>query len=568
VWHAPCKGLRVANVLRGGSTMNYGFVIDNSSCIGCHACSTACKSENDVPLGVYRTWVKQTEVGAYPDARRSFQVTRCNHCANPPCVRICPTGAMYQRADGIVEFDSDACIGCKGCTQACPYDAIHIDPESHTAAKCHFCSHRVEVGLEPACVVVCPEHAIIAGDLDDPASEIRQVLARNDVTVRKPEQGTAPKLFYIDGHAPSLIPTAARRTTETGVWSDIVQHHEPLSIAEQAAAAQQEVRANLRGTATRTPDVQGLPHGGPLQVGGPVAAQLMQVTYAPQHAVQWHWEIPAYLVTKHIAGGIFLFLAVTALTSWAPFNLGVMIGGGALAILMTLVTLGLLLHDLERPDRFFFLLVRPQWRSWIARAAWILSGFSALSGAWWAVELVAALGWIDPSWAISLRAPLAVLTAPFALMVAIYTAFLFAQCEGRDLWQGTHLPVAMTAQALYLGGGAVASLGVVVTQPPEVTALALSWFVGGLVLNLAVTVWADLAVAAPSEIARAGLREMTQGRYREHFRRGLLIGQVLPLALLATGVSLLVPVAFLAAAGGLFSYQYAFVMAAQRIPNS
>ncbi len=139
--------------------MNYGFVIDNRSCIGCHACSTACKSENEVPLGVYRTWVKYTETGTFPNTQRHFQVTRCNHCANPPCVRICPTEAMYQRDDGIVEFDKDACIGCKACLQACPYDAIYIDPETRTAAKCHFCAHRLDLGLEPSCAVVCPEHA-------------------------------------------------------------------------------------------------------------------------------------------------------------------------------------------------------------------------------------------------------------------------------------------------------------------------------------------------------------------------------------------------------------------------
>lgn len=136
--------------------MNYGFVIDNRKCIGCHACSTACKSENEVPLGVYRTWVKYVEVGTYPDVRRHFQVTRCNHCANPPCVRICPVAAMYQRSDGIVEFDPRICIGCKACLQACPYDAIYLDPDSGTAAKCHFCAHRIEIGLEPACVILCP----------------------------------------------------------------------------------------------------------------------------------------------------------------------------------------------------------------------------------------------------------------------------------------------------------------------------------------------------------------------------------------------------------------------------
>src|SRR5690606_367187 len=136
----------------------------------------------------------------YPSSRRHFQVTRCNHCANPPCVRICPVQAMYQRDDGIVEFDPSICIGCKACMQACPYDAIYIDPDSGTAQKCHFCAHRVEVGLDPACVVVCPEKAIVAGDLDDPLSEISQLIAQNKVSVRKPEQGTGPKLFYIDGN--------------------------------------------------------------------------------------------------------------------------------------------------------------------------------------------------------------------------------------------------------------------------------------------------------------------------------------------------------------------------------
>ena len=165
-----------ANVTRS-ATPSYGFLIDNRRCIGCHACSTACKAENDVPLGVNRTWVKYVEKGIFPDTRRYFQVTRCNHCANPPCVSICPTRAMFQRADGIVEFDKALCIGCKACMQACPYDAFYIDPDSHTAAKCHYCAHRTDVGLEPACVIVCPVHAIIAGDMNDPASEISRALA-------------------------------------------------------------------------------------------------------------------------------------------------------------------------------------------------------------------------------------------------------------------------------------------------------------------------------------------------------------------------------------------------------
>ncbi|HSP73111.1 MAG TPA: 4Fe-4S dicluster domain-containing protein, partial [Gaiellaceae bacterium] len=128
-------------------------VLDQTKCIGCHACTTACKSENLVPLGVTRTYVKAVEVGTFPQVRRSFQVTRCNQCEDAPCVAACPTAAMYRRPDGIVDFDKQACIGCKACMAACPYDAIFINPEDHSAEKCNFCSHRIDAGLEPACVV-------------------------------------------------------------------------------------------------------------------------------------------------------------------------------------------------------------------------------------------------------------------------------------------------------------------------------------------------------------------------------------------------------------------------------
>src|SRR4030095_4897932 len=173
--------------------MNYGFIIDNRKCIGCHACTVACKAEHDVPLGVNRTWVKYIEKGNFPDTRRFFSVMRCNHCEDAPCVTICPVTALYTREDGIVDFDPNRCIGCKACIQGCPYDALYIDPNSNTAAKCNFCAPRVEVGLEPPRAVVCPEHAIIAGDMDDPATEIAQLVQIQRLSVRKPEKGTRPK---------------------------------------------------------------------------------------------------------------------------------------------------------------------------------------------------------------------------------------------------------------------------------------------------------------------------------------------------------------------------------------
>src|SRR5436190_13720586 len=197
---------------------SFGFIIDNRKCIGCHACTVACKSEHEVPVGVNRTWVKYIEKGEFPDTRRLFSVMRCNHCADAPCVEICPVTALFTRKDGIVDFDDRRCIGCKACTQACPYDAIYMHPDDHTSAKCNYCTHRVDIGLEPACVNVCPEHAIISGDMDNPETEISQLLARETVSVRKPEKGTNPKLFYIDGDKASLDPTAANPDTDY-MWS-------------------------------------------------------------------------------------------------------------------------------------------------------------------------------------------------------------------------------------------------------------------------------------------------------------------------------------------------------------
>src|SRR5688572_31402610 len=95
--------------------IKWAKVIDNTRCIGCHACTTACKSENIVPIGVTRTYVKHVDIGIFPQARRAHQVTRCNQCAHAPCVTACPTTAMFKRADGIVDFDKSICIGCKAC---------------------------------------------------------------------------------------------------------------------------------------------------------------------------------------------------------------------------------------------------------------------------------------------------------------------------------------------------------------------------------------------------------------------------------------------------------------------
>ena len=333
--------------------MNYGFVINNDNCIGCHACSTACKSENEVPLGVQRTWVKSVETGQYPNVTRNFQVTRCNHCSNPPCVRICPVTAMYQRDDGIVEFDPDVCIGCKACMQACPYDAIYIDPESGTAAKCHYCAHKVDIGLEPACVVVCPEHAIIAGDLDDPDSEIAKIVAKNKVTVRKPEQGTAPKLYYIGGDDVAMHPTATDRTPDSFAWADVLSLHEGdghTGDGHSGHAPRPEIpylKKSASGAALRQPQRQGEPTGGPIQIGeGRMAEQMTQVVWNAQHKVPWHWPVPAYLVTKGIASGLFMILGSAFLFGLIGADNTVFMASSFISTVFLVLTTALLVFDL------------------------------------------------------------------------------------------------------------------------------------------------------------------------------------------------------------------------------
>ena len=196
-----------------------GMVIDLARCVGCDACTIACQTENGTPAGIQYAPVFRKEVGKFPQAKVLFLPTLCMHCADAPCMKACPTGAISKREkDGIVLVDQDKCCGSKACIAACPYGALHFYEEQSamygkemtapeeralkkftagTAQKCTFCVHRVDQGLAPACVITCPTNCRIFGDLDDPNSEVSRLLKARQSFRLRPEMGTEPAVYYL-----------------------------------------------------------------------------------------------------------------------------------------------------------------------------------------------------------------------------------------------------------------------------------------------------------------------------------------------------------------------------------
>jgi Fe-S-cluster-containing dehydrogenase component len=175
----------------------YGMAIDTAKCVGCMDCVVACKTENGVPEGLNRDWIAYDTTGAFPDLHTEIRSERCNHCDNPPCVYCCPCGASHVHdRGGVVLVHHEKCSGCKACIAACPYDARFIHPDGY-ADKCTFCIHRVEEGLQPACVAVCPTRCMHFGDLDDPNSEVSRLLRSRKNHPLVPEAGTRPQIFYL-----------------------------------------------------------------------------------------------------------------------------------------------------------------------------------------------------------------------------------------------------------------------------------------------------------------------------------------------------------------------------------
>jgi Fe-S-cluster-containing dehydrogenase component/formate-dependent nitrite reductase membrane component NrfD len=512
--------------------MRYGFVIDQRKCIGCHACTVACKEENQVPLGVNRTWVKYVEKGTYPDTRRYFSVLRCNHCDDAPCVTICPTVALYRRPDGIVDFDGARCIGCKSCMQACPYDALYIDPETQTAAKCHYCAHRVEVGLEPACVIVCPVRAIIPGDLDDEGSEIARLVASQQVQVRKPEQGTRPKLFYLGAEASALTP-------------DMQDHRGGYAFAQTGAIP--------------VPGARNQAAGPPADVPVDLLA-LARTTYDVAHpAAPWGRKVSGYLWTKSVGAGAFLIAALGLGMGALPVGPLAATVAPVIGLLFLLVTTGLLVADLKRPERFLYILFKPNWRSWLVWGGWILMATGGVGTLWLWAGVTGAEGLLR-----ALVAPMALL----ALAAAGYSAFLFGQAEGRDFWQSPVLLPQLLVAAAQAGSGALLLVAVPAgARTPELEYLRTMLFVSlGAALVL---LGAELLGRHPTHDAARAAHLLRRGALAGPLWGGVVAaGALLPMALLLTSWWPCWSLASALSLAGLWLYEDLWIRAGQSVPLS
>jgi Fe-S-cluster-containing dehydrogenase component/formate-dependent nitrite reductase membrane component NrfD len=504
---------------------NYGFAIDLRKCIGCHACTIACKAEHQIPVGVNRCWVKTVEKGTFPETRRFFFPVLCNQCDEAPCARICPTNALFKRRDGIVDLNGESCIGCRACMEACPYDQLFIDPNTHTAEKCNFCANRVENRLQPACVSVCPTECRIFGDLDDPASEVARIVEREAFMVRKPEKGTGPKVFYLGAEDSVIRPEASVR---------------PLYFKEGS------VHLRPIGAPLPDPDLPGEP----------------RVDYDVPHGKPWGIDMVLYLLFKAVATGAMLIAALLWRLGFdGPLST---IVAPAMSLVFITLTAVVLVVDLERPERFYYILTRSNWRSWMVWGAYFLTAHGALSLAWlWA-------GWfgIDPplDW---LAAPVAIV----AILATSYTGFLFAQGLARDLWQGPAAAIDLIAQALAAGSATLLIAAVVMgTGAAGARPLLGSLLAGSVGAHLVILLFEHLLSPSPSRHHELATHTIRRGAYARLFWGAAIVGGgIVPVVLLLTlgsGVGAVACAAALLALAGGAAWEYIWVEAGQAVPLS
>jgi formate-dependent nitrite reductase membrane component NrfD len=412
--------------------------------------------------------------------------------------------------------------------EACPYDQLFIDPNTRTAEKCNFCANRVENELLPACVIVCPTECRIFGDLDDPASAVSRIVQHEAFAVRKPEKGTGPKIFYLGAEESAIRPEAAARPL---YYKEGQVHLRPAGAPDEDPAAPGDARVDY--------DV---PHGKP-----------------------WGIDMVLYLFMKAVSTGVMLLAALM----WLAGERGALVEVVAPAISIVFVTLTtiVLVADLKRPERFYYILTRSNWRSWLVWGTWFLVAHGAISGAW----LVA--GWLGWEGAITVMAGPALV---IAVLATSYTGFLFAQGLGRDLWQGPHAAIDLIAQSGTAGSAAliIAALISGLGSPAGMAVLG-AVFILSVLAHLTILIFENVLSPSPTRHHELALQTIRRGAYARLFWGGAIAaGGVLPLILFGAGQlaaspsTAMVPSAAVLALAGGAAWDYVWVEAGQSVPLS
>lgn len=285
-----------------------------------------------------------------------------------------------------------------------------------------------------------------------------------------------------------------------------------------------------------------------------------RVAYDVHHETPWRVRVSAYLWTKSVAAGAAFLAAVIMLLGMAPVDTLLTQAAPVIGLAALMATGAILIADLERPERFWFILAKPQWRSWLTRGAFIIAGFAALLTAW------------IVSVSVARQVPSAVLvgTALTAAATAVYTAFLFGQCEGRDLWQSPVLGPLLLLQMTIAGSGTLLLTAMLFPTDAAVADLLATVLWMSVAGHLLLVLLAEVMARHGSSNAAAAAHALTRGRYAGWFWSSLGIGGVLPVTLIlwtgSGGVGL--PIAAILALIGLWLYEHAFVMAGQAIPIS
>jgi phenylacetyl-CoA:acceptor oxidoreductase subunit 1 len=466
----------------------WGMVADLERCVGCQTCTAACRHSNATSPAVQWRKVLDVEAGSYPNVSRVFVPVGCQHCADPPCMHVCPTTATRQRADGIVTIDYEICIGCAYCEIACPYQARFLVHEPHyaygpamqneveradfsrvgVAQKCTFCSDRIDFGLEndltpgldpratPACVNACIADALHFGDLDDPKSNVSRLLAEQKSFRMHDELGTEPGFHYLYGKANDAEP-------------------QPAPAADT-----------------------------PL-----VAGELRTRGVEPALQQHWDWKASGNFICGGIGSGLFVFTAIAGLRHPGVLPLG------WLALAIIALGLSVLMLKIGKPLRFLYVLRQPQ-RSWMTREAWIVTVLFPLA----ALAL-----WTG-------NRALLVIAALLAAVFLFSQAMIMKNAKGIPAWRNTWVLPLLISTGIAEGGGLFLAA---VAQFPALTALAhvVAIAVAALAL-LRAWVWRSyltaLAIEGAPTRALAVLDDMRLWLF--------LGGMALPLALIIAGLAL------------------------------